>query len=130
MKTIFCSIIIRSFVCNTKRPSVKQGMKHKWVQNWQICQWTPQSIEHRWLAYHYTKLGRSANGPPPIENGCLEDHYTEWFSWQTDPAPSSNWPQIHGRPLHQISFMTDWPHPILQLTVDPWKTTTPHKFHM
>ena len=30
---------IRSFVCNTKRPSVKQSMKRKWVQIWQIPQY-------------------------------------------------------------------------------------------
>ena len=33
---IIFAFIIRSFVCNTKRPSVKQSMKRKWVQIWQI----------------------------------------------------------------------------------------------
>ena len=79
------SNIIRSFICNMKRPSVKQSMKYKW-------------------------FGR-----------CT------YFGWWTPPP--LNWEWISRRPLHQIIFMTDRPHPLLQLTIDPCKTNTPSNFH-
>ena len=41
--------------------------------------------------------------PPPIDHRSMADHYTISVSWQTDP-PSSNQPEMHGRPLHNISF--------------------------
>ena len=31
-----CSLVIRSFICNTKRPSVKQSMKWQVSSNFQI----------------------------------------------------------------------------------------------
>ena len=74
---------IRSFICNMKRPSVKQSMKCKWFSRWTYFgKWTPH-----------------------------------------------NWAWISRRPLHQIIFMRDWHHPLLQLTIDPCKTNTPSNFH-
>ena len=94
--------------------------------------------------------------PSSIKHGSLEDHYTIWQTnllWEMDPLV--NWTWISGRPLHQIIFITDWtlpppptdhrsiednytasvawqtdPTTLLQSTIDPWKTTTPHKFHI
>ena len=64
---------------------------------------------------------------------------TDW------PHPSSNWPQIHDRLLHQWTpsqsnvypwktitlhnFHDRLTPPLLQLTTDPWQTTTPYQFH-
>ena len=112
----------------------------------------PQSIEHRCLEYHYNKCGRYSTmhiyawqtypssqlsidawntttpdladladivqctymhgrpTPQSIEHRCLEYHYNKYgrystiqiYAWQTYP---------------------------LQLTIDPWQTTTPNKFH-
>ena len=66
---------------------------------WQI---DPQIVQ-RCLEYHYTKLGRSAarTTSPLIDQRFMEDHYTASVSWHTDP-------------------------PLLQLTIDPWKTITPN----
>ena len=63
---------------------------------------TPQSIKHRYLEYHYTKLGRSSrymygrSTPQSIKHRCLEYCYTKLgrssrystmhiCAWQIDP---------------------------------------------
>ena len=56
-------------------------------QTWQIYprsagRSTPPTINHRCLAYHYTKLGRSTPDllvdlPPTIKHRCLAYHYTK-----------------------------------------------------
>ena len=99
---------IRSFLYNTKRPSVKQSMKRKWVQNWQSANWPPHqsridalntttpnladllmdplSIKHRCLEYCYTKLGRSADGPPhQLRIDALNTATPNWADLPTDP---------------------------------------------
>ena len=66
------------------------------IYPWQIDP-NPQSIEHRCLEYHYTKLDRSngsLNGrsnPPSTEHRCLEYHYTKLgrCTSRSTPHPSS-----------------------------------------
>ena len=65
--------------------------------------WTPQSINHRSMQHHYT--------PPPINHRSMQDHYTDCIS-HIDVY---------------IDTSADRPHPLLQSTIDLWKTTTPVK---
>ena len=72
---------------------------------------TPWPIKHRYLGYHYTKLGTSIYieqciythsrlTPQPIKNRCLEYHYTKLgtshgrtmhiYPWQMNPSPSKS----------------------------------------
>ena len=103
--------LIRSFICNTKRPSVKQSMKCKEVQNWQICQWTPCQLSidalntatpnlADLLADPPHQLSIDALNtatpnladlrqtyPPSIEHRCLEYCYTELGRSASRPTP-------------------------------------------
>ena len=105
----FCEFI-RSFVCNTKRPSVKQSMKRKWAQNLAeepSLDDGPPPVNRAWISgrpLHCTSFTTDWPHPsPPIDHRPMADHYTISVSWQTDPTPPP-FDQIHGRPLHHISF--------------------------
>ena len=79
-----------------------------------------------------------ADWPDPLLQLSIDfwiNHYTASLSWQTDPTPSSNWAYISGKPLHQISFIYSRMHivlifarqtPLLQSSIDLWKTTSLH----
>ena len=51
--------------------------------------------------------------PPPIDHRFVENHYTKYVSYiaeytythgRLNPTPISIWPEIYGRPLHQLCF--------------------------
>ena len=77
---------------------------------------TPQSMEHRCLEYHYTKL----------------DRYSRYstihiYTWQTYPLLQS---MLDPRQITTPNKFHDrLTHPLLQSTIDPWQTTTSNKFH-
>ena len=83
---------------------------------WQIY---PQSIKHRCLEYHYTKLGRST--PQSIEHRCLEYHYTKLgrSTGRSTPNQSS---------IDALNTTTpNWADlPPSQLSIDALNTTTPN----
>ena len=110
------------------------------------------AIQHRSLENHYTASisWQTDPTPPPIDLRSMEDHtpllkltIDLWktttlhqFHGRLTPPPSSNWPQTYARPLHQLCFTYRCmyryqcrPHPLLQSTIDLWKTTTLHQFH-
>ena len=83
----FLSIYV-FFICNMKRPSVKQSMKCKWVQIWQICQRSavssiPPQLSIDALNTITWNLVRSTIdlladlSPPTIKHSCLEYHSTK-----------------------------------------------------
>ena len=118
---------IRSFICNTKRPSVKQSMKRKRAQIWQtnLLWLLDPPVNWAWIS-----------GRPLHCIICMTDWPCPLLqlttdTWQTATLmdPPVSWAWISGRPLHRIIFMTDWATCLLQLTINPWQTTTLHKFH-
>ena len=75
--------LIRSFVCNMKRPSVKQSIKQQVSSN--LADQPPLAngppSESRIVALNTTTPNLAdeptlANGPPTSENSCLEYWYT------------------------------------------------------
>ena len=99
----------------SKMTSVMTTPKHPGVQIWQIYPLqvsidalntiTPNladlsPIEHRCIAYHYTKLGRSTSrSTPPIKHRCLEYHYTKLGRSAGKSTPQSSIDALHT--LHQ-----------------------------
>ena len=57
---------------------------------------------------------RQTPPPSPINHRSVEDQYTDYVSHIEECTDTS----------------ADRPHPLLQLTIDVWKTTTPTKFHI
>ena len=104
-------VVMRSFVCNVKRLSVKQSMKHKWVQIWQGNLLWPveppsQSSMDLWKTITPNNFHNRLNPEPLLQ-------------LTIDPWKTTTLHQLHDR-------LTP---PLLQSTIYPWKTTTPHKFH-
>ena len=57
---------------------------------------------------------RQTPSPPPIDHRSMEDHYTDNISHIEECTDTS----------------ADRPHPVVQLTIDLWKTTTLTNFHI
>ena len=76
----------------------------------------PPPIDHRSLENHYTASVscRQTPPPPPIDHRSMQDHCTDYVS-QRDICTDTS---------------ADRPHPLLQLTIDLWKTTTLNMFHI
>ena len=78
-----------------------------------LGQMYPSPIDHRSIEYHYTKaVAHIAEctytmTPPPIDHTSIEYHYTTLVS--------------------HIAECTYTNALLLQLTIDVWNTTTPHK---
>ena len=118
----------------------------------------PSPIDHRCMENHYTNAdrphpflqstiylcktttlhqfyGRLTPPPPPIDHWSMEDHYTGYISHIEECTDTS---ADRPHPLPQLTIdlwktttpMQTNPHPLLQLTIDLWKTTTPTKFHI
>ena len=103
-------VVIRSFVCNMKRPSMKQSMKCKWVQIWQA--------NLLWLM--------DPPGQSSMDLWKTITPFGKWtyFGWWTPPV---NWAWISARPLHWIIFITDWtlpPPPIDHRSMEDHYTTS------
>ena len=99
------------------------------IYPWQIDP-TPQSIEHRCLEYCYTKLDRST-GRSTASQLSIDALNTAM------PNLADLLAQNSAKPLHEISFIYSTMHiypwqidPLLQSTIDLWKSITPNKFHI
>ena len=67
--------------------------------------------------------------PPPIDHRSIDDHCTEYISHieeciNTSADRPQLPPPVDHRSMEDHYTSTDRPHPLLQLTIDLWKTTT------
>ena len=67
-------VVIMSFICNMKRPSVKQSMKHKSIQIWQanLLWLMDPPVNWAWISgrplHHLEDEPTLGNGPPSQSN--------------------------------------------------------------
>ena len=99
---------------NTTTPNLAHLMAEQCTYT--CGRWTPQSIKHRCLEYHYTKLGRSiyieqciyTHGrliPLAIKHRCLEYCYTTLGTSHGRSIYIEQCTYTHGRwTLHQLSI--------------------------
>ena len=92
----------------------------------------PPVPEQRWLAYHYTKLGRWTYfgqwTPPVPEQRWLAYHYTKLGRWTyfgqwTPPIPGQRWLAYHYTKLGRWTYFGQWTYPQYQSRDDLHTTT-------
>ena len=85
---------------------------------------TPQSIKHRFLAYHHTKLGRYSTMqiyPLQIDPPLLQLSINLW------KTSTPHMLHIH---IAQCTYTHCRLTPPLHLSIDLWKTIAPNTFHI